>query len=47
MRVLASSYGSCFVVFGCCLLEACSFLKENRSSIDMGEIFGKELGRVE
>ena len=33
---------SCFVLFGCCPLKACSFLKGNRRGVDLGE--GRERG---
>ena len=28
---------SCLVMFGCCLLEACLSLKENRRGVDLGK----------
>jgi hypothetical protein len=28
---------SCFIVLGCCLLEACSFLKENGGRLGLGK----------
>lgn len=31
----------CFVIFGCCLLEACSFLKGNGGGVSVG--WGKEV----
>jgi hypothetical protein len=42
---------SCFVLFGYCPLEACSFLKKSRGDADLGGIGevggGRDLGRVE
>ena len=38
-RLLLCLTVSCFVLFGCCLLEACSFLKRKRrwGEVDLGE----------
>lgn len=38
-----------FVVFGCCLLGACSFLKQDRAAMNSGQVrgWGKGLGGVD
>jgi hypothetical protein len=36
-RLLPCLIEARFVVFGCCLLKACSFLKGNREGMDLGE----------
>lgn len=33
-----------FVVFGCCLWEACSFLKQDRAGVDSGQVSGRARG---
>lgn len=38
---------SCFVLFGCCVLEACSFLKEKRRGLDLKKRCGEGLGSFE
>ena len=38
---------SCFIVLGCCLLEACSFLKGNRGGRSGGRERWGQLGGVE
>ena len=38
---------SCFVVFGCCLLEACSFLEGNQCGVEVDlRVNRVELGEV-
>lgn len=48
MRAFVLSYLSGFVVFVCCLLKACFFLKEKGKGVDLGESRGEgEMREVE
>ena len=44
MRVLPFLMVSCFVVFDCCPLKACSLLKENGGGVDLGRGEGRRTG---
>ena len=35
--ILPCLFMSCFVLFGCCFLESCSFFEEEMGGVDLGD----------